>query len=128
MQADDTETNAQLRIHRLELVDPTIAENHGYIIKTTGGGQLVKLASVADSGQCVVKIQTSMKRRNQDLAKDQRIEFRIGINLGGTSPCTPRLPATPIHRLRDGWLAAMNRSPAHILGSVITECATAQGS
>ncbi len=82
MQADEAGTIARLRTHRQELVDPTISENRGHIIKTTGDGMLVEFASVSDAVQCAVKIQTSMRRRNQDVASDQRIEFRIGINLG----------------------------------------------
>lgn len=82
MQADEAGTIARLRTHRLELVDPTILENRGHIIKTTGDGMLVEFPSVVDAVQCAVKIQTIMKRRNRDVAQDQRIEFRIGINLG----------------------------------------------
>ncbi|WIY27457.1 adenylate/guanylate cyclase domain-containing protein [Parasedimentitalea psychrophila] len=82
MQADEAGTIARLRTHRLELIDPAITENRGHIIKTTGDGMLVEFASVADAVICAVKIQTSMQRRNQDVAKDQRIEFRIGLNLG----------------------------------------------
>ena len=82
MQADEAGTIARLRTHRLELIDPAITEHRGHIIKTTGDGMLVEFASVADAVQCAVKIQTSMQRRNQDVAKDQRIEFRIGLNLG----------------------------------------------
>lgn len=82
MQADELGTIARLRAHRLELIDPAIHENRGRIIKTTGDGMLVEFASVADAVQCAVKIQTSMRRRNQDVASDLRIEFRIGINLG----------------------------------------------
>jgi len=82
MQADEPGTLARLRTHRLELIDPAISENHGNIIKTTGDGILVEFASVADAVLCAVKVQNSMKRRNQDVAGDQRIEFRIGINLG----------------------------------------------
>lgn len=82
MQADEAGTIARLRTHRLELVDPAIGESRGHIIKTTGDGMLVEFASVSDAVQCAVKIQTTMKRRNRDVASDQRIEFRIGINLG----------------------------------------------
>ena len=82
MQADEAGTIARLRTHRLELIDPAITDNRGHIIKTTGDGMLVEFPSVADAVQCAVKVQTVMKRRNRDVAGGQRIEFRIGINLG----------------------------------------------
>ena len=82
MEADERGTLARLRTHRIELIDPVIARNQGRIIKTTGDGMLVEFASVADSVRCAVEIQERMRRRNSDVPEDQRIQFRIGINLG----------------------------------------------
>ncbi len=82
MEADEQGTIARLRTHRIELIDPSIAKNRGRIIKTTGDGMLVEFHSVADAVHCAVEIQTRMRRRNADVPKDQRIQFRIGVNLG----------------------------------------------
>lgn len=82
MEADETGTLARLRTHRIELVDPAIAKNNGRVIKTTGDGMLVEFQSVTDAVRCAVEIQERMKRRNSDVPKERRIEFRIGINLG----------------------------------------------
>ena len=82
MEADEEGTLARLRTHRIELIDPAIAKNHGNIIKTTGDGMLVEFQSVADAVRCAVEIQERMKRRNSDVPEDRRIQFRIGINLG----------------------------------------------
>ncbi len=82
MEADEEGTLARLRTHRIELIDPAIAKNHGNIIKTTGDGMLVEFRSVADAVKCAVEIQERMKRRNADVPEDRRIQFRIGINLG----------------------------------------------
>jgi adenylate cyclase len=82
MEADERGTLARLRTHRIELIDPAIAVHHGRIIKTTGDGLLVEFQSVADAVRCAVEIQERMRRRNADLSAEQRIEFRIGINLG----------------------------------------------
>ena len=82
MGMDEAGTLARLRTHRIELIDPAIAKNNGRIIKTTGDGMLVEFQSVADAVRCALEVQVRMKRRNSDVPKDGRIEFRIGINLG----------------------------------------------
>ena len=82
MEIDELGTLARLRTHRLELIDPAIAKNHGNIIKTTGDGMLVEFQSVADAVRCAVEVQERMARRNADVAEDRQIQFRIGINLG----------------------------------------------
>ncbi len=79
---DEAGTLARLRTHRIELIDPTIAQCHGRIIKTAGDSMLVEFASVVDAVACAAEIQRRMARRNADVAPDRRIEFRIGINLG----------------------------------------------
>ena len=68
--------------HRREFFDPKIAEHRGRIVKTTGDGILVEFASVVDAVRCAVEIQRGMAERNAALPQDQRIEFRIGINVG----------------------------------------------
>ncbi|WP_264212457.1 adenylate/guanylate cyclase domain-containing protein [Leisingera thetidis] len=82
MDADEQGTLARLRTHRIELIDPSIAKNRGSIIKTTGDGMLVEFASVSDAVACAAEVQGRMRKRNADVAPDQRIQFRVGINLG----------------------------------------------
>lgn len=81
MEADEQGTLARLRTHRIELIDPAIDKNRGKIIKTTGDGMLVEFPSASDAVTCAVEVQNRMLRRNADVPKDQRIHFRIGINL-----------------------------------------------
>ncbi|MGH7065770.1 MAG: adenylate/guanylate cyclase domain-containing protein [Stellaceae bacterium] len=80
--ADEEGTLEQLRVVRRELVDPTMKEHRGRIVRITGDGILVEFASVVDAVRCAVDIQREMAVRNAAIAPDQRIEFRIGINLG----------------------------------------------
>jgi TolB-like protein/class 3 adenylate cyclase/Tfp pilus assembly protein PilF len=82
MGADEDGTLARLKAHRRELIDPKIAEHRGRIVKTTGDGALVEFASTVDAVRCALAIQQAMPARNQDLPTDERIEFRIGINVG----------------------------------------------
>src|SRR5499427_2829960 len=82
MGADEEGTLERLKTLRHELVDPKIAEHHGRIVKTTGDGFLVEFASVVDAVRCAVAVQQAMPERNSGFAADNRIELRIGINLG----------------------------------------------
>ena len=82
MGADEEGTHERLKALRHELVDPKIAEHHGRIVKTTGDGLLVEFASVLDAVRCAVEVQQAMPERNTGVGTDNRIELRIGINLG----------------------------------------------
>jgi len=82
MGADEEGTLARLKAHRLALVDPKIEEHRGRIVKTTGDGLLLEFASVVDALRCAVDIQRGMFVRNNDVPEGERIEFRIGINVG----------------------------------------------
>src|ERR1700726_3244392 len=82
MGADEEGTLARLKAHRRELIDPEIGEHKGRIVKTTGDGMLVEFASVVDAVRCAVAVQQAMPERDTDVDVDNRIELRIGINLG----------------------------------------------
>ena len=77
MGADEEGTLERLKALHHELLDPTIAEHHGRIVKTTGDGMLVEFASVVDAVRCAVAVQQAMPERNTDVAADNRIELRI---------------------------------------------------
>ena len=79
---DEEGTLERLRAHRRELIDPKIAEHQGRIVKTTGDGVLVEFASPVKAVRCAIEVQHGMVDRNADVPREQRIEFRIGINLG----------------------------------------------
>src|SRR5262245_9675781 len=82
MGADEEGTLARLQALRRELFDPQAAEHHGRIVKVTGDGMLVAFSSVVDAVRCAVAVQQAMPGRNEGVAEAQRIELRIGINLG----------------------------------------------
>jgi TolB-like protein len=82
MGADEEGTLERLKALRRELLDPKIAAHHGRIVKTTGDGMLVEFPSVVDAVRCAVAVQQAMPERDTGVAADNRIELRIGINLG----------------------------------------------
>jgi adenylate cyclase len=82
MSADEEGTLARLKAHRHTLVDPTIAEHRGRIIKTTGDGLLAEFPSAVDAVRCAIEVQRGMIAGNVDLPPKKRFEFRVGINVG----------------------------------------------
>ena len=82
MGADEEGTHERLQAHLAELVEPKIAEHRGRIVKNTGDGLLAEFASVVNAVRCAAEMQRGMADRNSSVPIDERIEFRIGINLG----------------------------------------------
>jgi adenylate cyclase len=82
MGADEEGTLERLKAHRQETIDIKVTEHRGRIFKTTGDGVLVEFASVVDAVRCAIDVQQDMALRNAEFPAHQRIEFRIGINLG----------------------------------------------
>jgi adenylate cyclase len=82
MERDEGDAFERLRAHRKELFAPEIEKHHGRVFKLTGDGLLAEFASVVDAVECAVALQRGMAERNSGLTADQRIDVRIGINLG----------------------------------------------
>src|ERR1700730_8762728 len=82
MGTDEEGTHRRLQAHLRELIDPKITEYRGRVVKNTGDGFLAEFASVVDAVRCAVEVQRGMAKRNAVTSPEERIEFRVGINLG----------------------------------------------
>ncbi len=82
MAADEKGTHARLKALRKDCIAPKIAEHHGRVVKLMGDGALVEFASVVDAVESAVAIQKGVADCQADVSADQRIAFRIGINIG----------------------------------------------
>ncbi|HET6223868.1 MAG TPA: adenylate/guanylate cyclase domain-containing protein, partial [Dongiaceae bacterium] len=82
MEADEAGTHERLKAGRKELFEPEIARHHGRVFKVMGDGMLAEFNSVVDAVECAVALQRGLAERNSAVAEDQRIQVRIGINLG----------------------------------------------
>jgi adenylate cyclase len=67
---------------RSDLIEPTIAANHGRLVKTKGDGLLTEFTSVIDAVRCATELQRLMAEYNDRISPPERIEYRIGINFG----------------------------------------------
>jgi len=82
MGADEEGTHERLGRHLRDLLDPKIKEHRGRIVKNTGDGLLAEFPSVVDAVRCAVEVQRGMIDRESEGREEQRIRFRIGVNLG----------------------------------------------
>ena len=81
MGEDDAGTLKRLKEHRA-VVDPISTEHVGRIVGETGDGALFEFPSVVEAVNFATKTQALMAERNADMPDDQKMLFRIGINLG----------------------------------------------
>ncbi len=82
MGLDESGTLAGLKAHLRDLIDPKIVEYGGRTVKSMGDGLLLEFPSVVDAVRCAVDTQRGMAERNANVPAEQKIEFRIGINVG----------------------------------------------
>jgi adenylate cyclase len=82
MERDEKGTYERLTAGRKELFEPEIARHHGRIFKLMGDGMLAEFGSVVDAVECAASLQRGLGERNASLSEAERIQVRIGINLG----------------------------------------------
>ena len=82
MGVDETGTLERLKALRRDIFDPAISAHSGRMVKLMGDGALVEFASAVDAVTCAIEIQRSIREHGIDVAEDERIQFRIGINVG----------------------------------------------
>jgi formylglycine-generating enzyme required for sulfatase activity/class 3 adenylate cyclase len=82
MEIDEEGTHARvMRIER-DLIEPSIAEHNGKLVKTTGDGFIAIFDSPVEAVKCGIVIQQNMIGRNASQQKHLWLEYRIGVNLG----------------------------------------------
>jgi len=82
MGADEEGTYSRLKARQKTLLDPIVTAHRGRIFKTSGDGMLAEFGSVVDALRCAVAIQHSMRTHNEGAPGDERIDLRIGVNVG----------------------------------------------
>jgi adenylate cyclase len=64
------------------VLDPGFAGHRGRVVKTAGDGMLVEFASALDAVNCAIVLQTVLAEQAGGVPADQRLDLRIGINVG----------------------------------------------
>ena len=82
MMGEDEERTVQtLRGHR-EIFDALLRLHRGRIFNTAGDAILAEFPSAVEAVRCATELQAALRTRNEHLPEEQRMWFRIGINLG----------------------------------------------
>nr|WP_319382444.1 adenylate/guanylate cyclase domain-containing protein [uncultured Roseibium sp.] len=81
MERDEDGTLDRLRAYR-EVMSSLTERHNGRIVNTWGDAVIIEFASVIEAVQCAVDIQNELSLRNAELPEMNRMEFRVGINLG----------------------------------------------
>ncbi len=81
MAADEMGT-VRLLAECRQLLGDTIGQYGGRVVDAPGDNVLAEFPSVVDAVQCAVEIQGELARRHAALPEEQRMRFRIGVNLG----------------------------------------------
>ncbi len=82
MQIDEEGTHTRVKRIERDLIEPSIIEHHGKLVKTTGDGFIAMFDSPVEAVRCSIVIQQNLVGRNASLPKHHWIEYRIGVNLG----------------------------------------------
>jgi TolB-like protein/class 3 adenylate cyclase len=79
---DEEGTRARFLAHLKDILRPKITEHRGRLIKVMGDGLLIEFPSIVNAVRCAVDVQQAEAANNASLPLDQKLQFRIGINLG----------------------------------------------
>src|ERR1700736_4396049 len=82
MESDEEGTHNRVKRIERDLIEPSISEHHGKLVKTTGDGFIAIFDSPVEAVRCSIVIPQNLVCRNTSLPKHSWIEYRIGVNLG----------------------------------------------
>jgi len=82
MHHDEEATHAKLTTLLAKGVEPAIAQHGGRIIKNTGDGFLAEFPSAVEAVRAAVLFQARIKELTVGDLEENRIAFRVGINVG----------------------------------------------
>ena len=82
MGVDEAGTHERLQARFRDLVQPKIVEHRGRVVKLMGDGLLAEFPSVIDAVNWALEVQATVAELDTETAADERIEYRVGVNLG----------------------------------------------
>ena len=81
MSEDEQGTIQTLNAYR-EAIGTLVEQHRGRVVDFRGDDLLAEFPNALDAVQCAVEIQAVLRVRNQSLAENRRMLFRIGVHLG----------------------------------------------
>ncbi len=81
MADDEVHTIETLKKYR-QIMGDLIKNHSGRVVDNPGDNLLAEFGSAVDAVECAVEVQKKLKKENARYVEDNRLEFRIGINIG----------------------------------------------
>jgi adenylate cyclase len=81
MGEDENGTVRTLKAYR-DVMFNLITRHRGRVVDSPGDNVLAEFTSVVDAVRCAVEIQEELAERNAEIPDGQKMEYRIGVNLG----------------------------------------------
>ena len=82
LMADDEAFTIQTIKKYRNIISNCVEQHAGRVVDSPGDNILAEFASAVDAVQSAVEIQKHLKKENDRLVEERRLEFRIGINIG----------------------------------------------
>jgi class 3 adenylate cyclase len=82
LSGDDEDTTHRTLSDYLNIISQTIEAHHGQVMHYAGDAVLARFGAVVDSVSSATDIQKLLAGRNESLADERKLQFRIGVNLG----------------------------------------------
>ena len=81
MEKNEDQTLKNLKACR-NIIEGLVDEHHGNIFNTAGDSILAEFQSAVEAVICGSEFQSTIKERNNSIPEEERMEFRVGINMG----------------------------------------------
>jgi class 3 adenylate cyclase len=82
LMAEDEEHTLKIFAGHREVFEGLVALYRGRIFNTAGDAILAEFPSAVDAVRCATEIQAALRTRDEQVAPEKRVRFRIGLNLG----------------------------------------------
>jgi class 3 adenylate cyclase len=80
--SEDEEATRRVLAGQRAIIDRLIVAHEGRIFGTAGDSVLAEFPSSVEAVRCAVEVQEALQTRNESVPEKERLEFRIGVNLG----------------------------------------------
>lgn len=82
LMGDDEDSTHRVLSSHLDLIAENVRSHRGQVMHYAGDAVLAKFDAALDALSCATDVQRRLRTSNADLPPDQRVEFRVGVNLG----------------------------------------------
>jgi class 3 adenylate cyclase len=82
LMAEDEERTLQTFRGHKEVFEKLVELHRGRVFNTAGDAILAEFSSAVEAVRCATEIQATLRTRNDQLASERQVNFRIGVNLG----------------------------------------------